>query len=515
MTETPIDLPVGLRWIKLVCRLGRLVTDSAADANAYPDLLPVGGTLTLAASPSRVRIQEADGHWRSVDVAGRQYTIRADGELVDNEDRVGVYIPDPTSPLIEPQNYTITAAVKPTIGAGWNVTISGSDILPDVVDLVAVSSVGTVSPSVTTSFDARLYALEQGGGGGGTSSGIELVSGTVTLGSSGTPIREFYATGSATINGVTFPAGTAVVFRRSPAGQWGYKVVDDWTSVGTELITVSASAPTWTDDAINGGGTWTTPTITGVTYSPASGTATPGEAVTVSATAQTGYQLAGTTSWQHTFPAAPVAEPGTLTYRGHQVFGETPLPSTYDAAPIGAASATREVIVLVSYWSAGLRNVASVTIGGIAATQDFKAVSGESNPNVWLYRANVPSGTTADVVVSPVGANTWAPMVGVWTVDKPVAFVGGAQTDVVSSNEMTVNVPAAVNGGFAIGGFRTRSNAFGTVLTGLTERFDTATAQPSVGGDGPTTGPLTVTATLDAAPSQRVVLGVGAYKWGS
>lgn len=164
MTDTPIDLPVGLRWVKLVCRLGRLVTDSAADVDAYPDLLPVGGTLTLTATPARVRIQEADGQWRSVDVAGRTYTIRADGELVDNEGRVGVYIPDPASLLVEPQGYAITAVVKPTGGKEWRVTVAGSTVLPDVVDLVAVSSVGSVSPNVTASFDARLYALEQGSG---------------------------------------------------------------------------------------------------------------------------------------------------------------------------------------------------------------------------------------------------------------------------------------------------------------------------------------------------------------
>lgn len=162
--DTPIDLPVGLRWVKLVCRLGMLVTDSAYDADPHPDLLPVRGTLTLTTSPSRLRVQEADGRWRSVEAAGREYNVRADGELVDDQGRVGVWMPDPTSLLVEPQGYAVTAAVKPTGGTGWSVTIGGSTVLPDVVDLVAVSSVGPVSPDVTASFDARLYALEQGGG---------------------------------------------------------------------------------------------------------------------------------------------------------------------------------------------------------------------------------------------------------------------------------------------------------------------------------------------------------------
>ena len=77
------------------------------------------------------------------------------------------------------------------------------------------------------------------------------------------------------------------------------------------LTPVTATGPTWTDDPLNGGGTWTTPTEEGVTYSPASGTADPEEAVTVTATAQPGYILQGTSSWQHTFPeASPVGPDG-------------------------------------------------------------------------------------------------------------------------------------------------------------------------------------------------------------
>lgn len=78
-----------------------------------------------------------------------------------------------------------------------------------------------------------------------------------------------------------------------------------WFDALANLTPVTPTGPTWTDDAVNGGGTWTTPAQTGVTYSPASGTATPGQTVTVTATAQTGYVLQGTTTWTHTFPADP------------------------------------------------------------------------------------------------------------------------------------------------------------------------------------------------------------------
>lgn len=58
--------------------------------------------------------------------------------------------------------------------------------------------------------------------------GVEEVTGTVTLASTGRRVREFYTTGQARIGGVTFPADTAVVFRRTSAGAWTYKTVTDW-----------------------------------------------------------------------------------------------------------------------------------------------------------------------------------------------------------------------------------------------------------------------------------------------
>lgn len=76
-----------------------------------------------------------------------------------------------------------------------------------------------------------------------------------------------------------------------------------WFDAGYTEVT--PTGPTWTDSGL-GGGTWTTPTEPGVTYTPASGTAAAGQVVTVVATAKPGYALVGTKSWTHTFrqPAA-------------------------------------------------------------------------------------------------------------------------------------------------------------------------------------------------------------------
>lgn len=83
--------------------------------------------------------------------------------------------------------------------------------------------------------------------------GVESVSGTVTLDATGEPIREFYTTGATTFraNGVDTPLGayTAVVWRRTAQGSWGYQVVQDgWTTptpdmtapiAGTLAVTVT------------------------------------------------------------------------------------------------------------------------------------------------------------------------------------------------------------------------------------------------------------------------------------
>ena len=82
-------------------------------------------------------------------------------------------------------------------------------------------------------------------GAGGSGSGVEQVSGTITLDSTGAPIREFYTTGATTFkaNGADtlISSFTAVVWRRNAQGSWGYQVVQDaWT---TPVPTPDTTAP--------------------------------------------------------------------------------------------------------------------------------------------------------------------------------------------------------------------------------------------------------------------------------
>lgn len=80
---------------------------------------------------------------------------------------------------------------------------------------------------------------------------------------------------------------------------------------------------------------------------------------------------------------------------------------TSDARSIGSASATREVYALFSgFTGSSGRTISSVTIGGVSAVQRaFVRNGGLGNSTIAaIYSANVPTGSTAVVVVTFSGA---------------------------------------------------------------------------------------------------------------
>ncbi|MGJ5608718.1 hypothetical protein [Micrococcus luteus] len=80
-------------------------------------------------------------------------------------------------------------------------------------------------------------------------SGVEPVSGTVTLDVSGDPIREFFTTGATTFkaNGVStlISSFTAVVWRRDGAGKWAYLTVDSWKDTAAPVPDTTKPIPGW------------------------------------------------------------------------------------------------------------------------------------------------------------------------------------------------------------------------------------------------------------------------------
>ena len=120
------------------------------------------------------------------------------------------------------------------------------------------------APSVLAQIDARtkatmradLPALAKELNIGGTGSGIEQVSGTVTLDATGPAIREFFTTGATTFkaNGADtlISSFTAVVWRRNAQGSWGYQIVQDaWTTPTTTPDTTKPTAGTLASSAVS------------------------------------------------------------------------------------------------------------------------------------------------------------------------------------------------------------------------------------------------------------------------
>lgn len=74
---------------------------------------------------------------------------------------------------------------------------------------------------------------------------------------------------------------------------------------------------------------------------------------------------------------------------------------TYSSQGIGAAAATREIYVLISWGAAGAATVTSATIGGVSATiRTQDTFNGPPGVGVAIISAAVPSGTTGTIAVT-------------------------------------------------------------------------------------------------------------------
>lgn len=117
---------------------------------------------------------------------------------------------------------------------------------------------------------------------------------------------------------------------------------------------------------------------------------------------------------------------------------------THSGLNFGTADWTRTLIAAVGY--AGLDAAASVTIGGIAATNAASAVLGSQRTELWIAR--VPDGTSGSVVVQDANrSSTWPSSVAIYSVTKlssltAIATDSGSRTTSSSSAITTsVSVP--------------------------------------------------------------------------
>lgn len=144
-------------------------------------------------------------------------------------------------------------------------------------------------------------------------------------------------------------------------------------------------------------------------------------------------------------------------------------PYTWSGVSIGAAASDRLVIVSVGWAGLGTVTLSSATIGGVSAT--IVAQTTGTNTGIAIIAAVVPTGTTADIVVT-MSAGMSRFYYAVWrgtgfvstTAYDTDAPAGGAS----SARSATIDVPA---GGFV---FATSQGADsgGVTWTNVTEDWD-------------------------------------------
>ncbi len=207
--------------------------------------------------------------------------------------------------------------------------------------------------------------------------------------------------------------------------------------------------------------------------------------------------------------------PATITFTETGVSATDGTSFTFSGKSIGTAAANRKVAVAICGRkdTTGAYSVSTVTVGGISASQivDNFAEVGGIILGVALWQADVPTGTTADVVVT-FSANTLDCGIGLFAVYGAAAAADATATSTANPCTTTINVPA---NGVSMGVATTyTTNPTYTWDAGLTERWDTGIDPP---GSGITftgasdafaalqTG-MTVTVTPSSASGNRMAL---------
>ena len=178
------------------------------------------------------------------------------------------------------------------------------------------------------------------------------------------------------------------------------------------------------------------------------------------------------------------------------------------AVPIGNASATRTVLA-VTTWATNLaHSIGSVKIGGVTATLDLDDTTNRSGVAVW--RATIPTGTTADVVLT---WDTSVPStVAVLTAPTALTVVATAASPIATRQSTSTIALATATGGVLIAGAASGETGGGVTHSPSGTSIIAADRQAAFIYD--TTGtPLTITNTLaptwvSSSPQRNPLAGV-------
>lgn len=179
---------------------------------------------------------------------------------------------------------------------------------------------------------------------------------------------------------------------------------------------------------------------------------------------------------------------------------------TFSAVALGDEAANRKIVVTILGRSTNpsTRTISSVTVAGVAATEAV-SVSNTIGNRAAIYVADVPTGTTGDIVVTfDLGMQNCS-------VGSYAMYGAGSSTptdtatDIASAFSQTLDVPAG-GAAFAVAGVQANTT---TTWAGLTERYDTAVDAECNTGAGvafaAAQSGLTVSATFGAGTDGAMV----------
>lgn len=185
---------------------------------------------------------------------------------------------------------------------------------------------------------------------------------------------------------------------------------------------------------------------------------------------------------------------------------------TLTGVDIGVAAANRKVVVM--FGAKANTSLSSVTIGGVTATA-LHAWDTSSNPDIAVYEAAVPTGTTADIVVTFDNTNPSGIFGAAFRYTTGTASVFAPVDGQTASVNLTATISGA--GAFVAGLAVTEGNsATGWTWTGLAnEALDVefrGSGTDNVGSvaweSGIAAGSRTITATADGSPNSGKSLGI-------
>lgn len=168
-------------------------------------------------------------------------------------------------------------------------------------------------------------------------------------------------------------------------------------------------------------------------------------------------------------PDIPVA---TRSYRTSLTTTSFVSPQTYLSVDIGTAADSRRVLVGIFNRGvgAGSSAITSVTIGGVTASI-LETASASADDKMWTFIAKVPTGTTANIVVTGSG-------LGGATAVMVYALYNLVFDDPTDTDKQTLVDPSSVNvdayaGGVIVGFFYTVPQSTTVTWTNVTEDVDT------------------------------------------